>query len=110
MKPSFEDRTRQIDGRISILRTLFESTPALINGTVAYRDRQDFSAVKKIRDQAFTHVKEAVDKIRKCGQFVFWRNAARVKGYRSDYLRRINRRSTEDNTEPVPGPFGMIRH
>jgi hypothetical protein len=31
----FEDRTRQIDGRISILRTLFESTPALINGTVA---------------------------------------------------------------------------
>ena len=70
----------------------------------ATRDRKDFSELKKIRDQAFTHVKEAVDKIRKCGQFVFWRNPARVKGYRSNYLRRLNRRSTEDNTEPVPVP------
>ena len=72
--------------------------------SAAYRDRQDFSEVKKIRDQAFTHLKEAVDKIRKCGQFVFWRNAGRLKGYRSDYLRRIKRRSTEDNNEPVPVP------
>jgi len=70
----------------------------------ATRDRQDFSEFKRIRDQAFTHVKEAVDKIRKCGQYVFWRNPARVKGYRSNYLRRLNRRSTEDNTEPVPEP------
>ncbi|MHC4397786.1 MAG: Ig-like domain-containing protein, partial [Planctomycetota bacterium] len=31
----FEDGTRQIDGRISILRTLYDSAPALINGTVA---------------------------------------------------------------------------
>jgi len=70
----------------------------------ATRDRQDFSAVKKIRDQAYTHVKEAVDKIRKCGQYVFWRNAGRVKGYRSNYLRRLRLSSTEDNTEPVPEP------
>ena len=70
----------------------------------ASRDREDFSEVKKIRDQAFTHVKDAVDKIRKCGQFVFWRTPARVKGYRSNYLRRLSRRSTEDNTEPVPQP------
>jgi hypothetical protein len=35
----------------------------------AYRDRQDFSEAKRIRDQAFTHLKEAVDLIRKCGQF-----------------------------------------
>jgi len=70
----------------------------------ASRDRQDFTASKKIRDQAFTHVKEAVDKIRKCGQYVFWRNAGRVKGYRSNYIRRVNRRNTEDNTEPEPAP------
>jgi hypothetical protein len=70
----------------------------------ANRDRQDFSEFKKIRDQAYTHVKEAVDKIRKCGQYVFWRNPGRVKGYRSNYLRRINRRSTEENNEPVPDP------
>ena len=70
----------------------------------ATRDRQDFSEFKKIRDQAFTHLKEAVDKIRKCGQYVFWRNPARVKGYRSNYLRRLNRRSDEDNTEPDAAP------
>ena len=70
----------------------------------ATRDRQDFNEFKKIRDQAFTHLKEAVDKIRKCGQYVFWRNAARVKGYRSNYIRRINRRNTEDNTEPDAAP------
>jgi hypothetical protein len=70
----------------------------------ASRDRQDFSEFKKIRDQAFTHVKEAVDLIRKCGQYVFWRNASRVKGYRSNYLRRLNRRSNEENNEPEPGP------
>jgi hypothetical protein len=70
----------------------------------ATRDRQDFSEFKKIRDQAFTHVKEAVDKIRQCGQYVFWRNPARVKGYRSNYLRRINRRSDGNNIEPETGP------
>jgi hypothetical protein len=70
----------------------------------ATRDRKDFSDVKKIRDQAFTHLKEAVDKIRKCGQYVFWRNAARVKGYRSDYLRMLRRRSSDDNNEPDPQP------
>jgi hypothetical protein len=70
----------------------------------ATRDRKDISELKKIRDQAFTYVKEAVDKIRKCGRYVFWRNANRLKGYRSDFLRRLNRRSTEENNEPEPEP------
>jgi hypothetical protein len=71
----------------------------------ASRDRDDFSEIKKIRDQAFTLVKEAVDKIRKCGQYVFWRTPARVKGYRSNYLRRLNRRSTNGSNEPGPAPL-----
>jgi hypothetical protein len=70
----------------------------------AYRDREDFSAVKKIRDQAFTHVKEVVDKIRKCGKFVFWRTPTRLKGYRSNYLRRIRLRGAGENNEPEPSP------
>jgi hypothetical protein len=70
----------------------------------ASRDREDFNASKKIRDQAFTHVKEAVDKIRKCGQYVFWRTPGRVKGYRSNYLRRVHRRSNDENNEPGPEP------
>ena len=68
----------------------------------AFRDREDYSEVKRIRDQAFTHLKEAVDKIRQCGQYVFWRNAARVKGYRSNYLRRLRRRSTDADNESEP--------
>ena len=68
----------------------------------ATSERQDFSEFKKIRDQAYTHVKEAVDKIRKCGQYVFWRNPSRLKGYRSYYLRRLYLRGIGDNTEPEP--------
>jgi hypothetical protein len=70
----------------------------------ATRDREDFSSVKKIRDQAFTHLKEAVDLARQCGQYVFWRNDVRLKGYRSNYLRRLRLRSTEENTEPETAP------
>ena len=70
----------------------------------ATRDREDYHAVKKIRDQAFTHVKEVVDLIRKCGKFVFWRNPVRLKGYRSNYLRRIRLRGAEENNEPGPAP------
>jgi hypothetical protein len=70
----------------------------------ATRDREDYHAFKKIRDQAFTHVKEVVDLIRKCGKFVFWRTPERLKGYRSNYLRRSRLRSNENQTEPGPVP------
>ena len=43
--------------------------------------------VKRIRDQAYTHLKEAVDALRRCGQFVFWKNEDRRKGYTSQYNR-----------------------
>jgi len=74
----------------------------------ATRDREDFSSVKRIRDQAYTYLKEAVDLVRQCGQYAFWRSEDRLKGYRSNYLRRLRLRSTEENTEPgtepVPDP------
>ena len=56
-------------------------------------DREDYREVKKIRYQAFTHLKEAVDYIREYSRYVFWRNAYRLKGYRSNYLRRISLRN-----------------
>ena len=46
---------------------------------------------KKIRDKAYTYMKWAVDEIRECGQYVFWRNKDRKKGYVSAYFRRKNR-------------------
>ncbi|MGD2090616.1 MAG: hypothetical protein PVH61_30870 [Candidatus Aminicenantes bacterium] len=57
-------------------------------------DRKDYLEAKTIRNQAYTHLKEAVDLIRECGKFVFCRNAYRLKGYRSNHLRRIRLRNT----------------
>lgn len=48
---------------------------------------------KKLRDQSYTHLKEAVDAIRQCGQFVFWKDQDRAKGYASDYLRQNRKRA-----------------
>lgn len=33
--------------------------------------------LKVWRDKASTHLKQAVDEIRECGQYVFWRDEAR---------------------------------
>ena len=67
-------------------------------------DSEDYLEAKKIRNQAFTHLKEAVDLIREYGRYVSWRNPARLKGYRSDYRRMLNQRSTRRNRVPEPGP------
>ena len=52
---------------------------------------------KKLRDKAYTHLKEAVDKIRDCGQFVFWKDQDRAKGYASEYKRK-SRKATPQTT------------
>ena len=41
-----------------------------------------------LRDRAFTHMKEAVDEIRRCGQYVFWKDEQRHKGYTSRYMKK----------------------
>jgi hypothetical protein len=38
---------------------------------------EDYLEAKKIRNQAFTLLKETVDLIREYGRYVFWRNPAR---------------------------------
>ena len=63
-------------------------------------DSEDYLEVKKIRNQAFTHLKEAVDLIYDYGKYVFWRNPYRLKGYRSEHARRYKKRSTGRNSVP----------
>jgi hypothetical protein len=46
------------------------------------------STVADPRDRAFTYLKQAIDEIRECGRFVFWRNPDRLKGYTSDYWKQ----------------------
>jgi hypothetical protein len=66
-------------------------------------ERVGYKEAKKIRDQAYTHLKEAVDEIRDCGQFVYWRNTARVQGYRSDYTAKRNKPKPPENEEEDNG-------
>lgn len=57
----------------------------------ATMDREADNAVKLVRDRAYTHLQEAVDAIRQCGQYVFWKRPERRRGYYSSYKRRARR-------------------
>ncbi len=46
----------------------------------------------KIRNQAYTHLAEAVEEIRFHAKHIFWKNPAKLEGYRSEHTRRKNRR------------------
>ncbi len=56
----------------------------------ATSERADSSEAKKIRDQAYTYLKDGVDEVREFGQYIFWRDDARFRGYRSEYFRKHN--------------------
>ena len=58
---------------------------ALANG----EDGNDDDA-KELRDKAYTYMKQAIDEIRTTGQYVFWRDEDRKKGYVSAYFRKKN--------------------
>lgn len=59
-------------------------------------ERQMDSEAMIIRDKAFTFLKLAVDEVRECGKFVFWRNPDRAAGYASDYWQRKRSASAKD--------------
>ena len=63
-------------------------------------ERKEESEAMIIRDKAYTYLKEAVDEIRECGKYVFWRNPERLKGYSSDYWQR-KRSATAKETPQV---------
>jgi hypothetical protein len=68
----------------------------------ATTEREDNSAEKIIRDKAFAYLKLALDEIRACAQYVFWRDEERLKGYVSQYYKR--RRSRKSAAEKTPAP------
>ena len=59
---------------------------------------------KKIRDRAYTHLKDAMAEIRHAGQYVFRLNKERYQGYISDRLRqkkiRLARNSKKKQKQP----------
>jgi hypothetical protein len=61
----------------------------------------DSSPVIDIRNKAYTHLKEAVDEIRRVGQYVYWRDEKKFAFYASQYVRKLNapRKKTETPAE-----------
>ena len=58
----------------------------------ATNSRLESSSAKKNRDQAYTHLKEAIDEIRVYARFVLRDDKERLKGYTSNHLRLQNAR------------------
>jgi hypothetical protein len=65
---------------------------ALLAQTIA--SREELRVAGRIRNQAYTHLKEAVDQIRQAGQYAFRGNKERLRGYRSAHLRQAKLRQT----------------
>ncbi|MCP5108348.1 MAG: hypothetical protein GY950_33485 [bacterium] len=66
----------------------------------ANSDKLAVQEVKKIRDQAYTHLKEAMDEVCKCGQFLYRYDRERMRAYRSEHLRKKNlKRRSESKTK-----------
>lgn len=61
-------------------------------------ERLSNSHLKVTRDKAYTYLKQAVDEIRHHGQYVFWRDAERAKGYVSRYNKRRSKNSKNDKS------------
>ena len=55
-------------------------------------DKLEKSPEKDIRDRVFTIMDTAVDKIRKCGRSVFWKDSSRASAYASAYMRKQRRK------------------
>lgn len=62
-------------------------------------ERESYNAAKKIRDQAYTHLRESVDRIYAYGQYAFWRNEKRLQGYSSSYLRKMRQKQLKAAAE-----------
>ena len=79
-------------------------------------EREEENDGKNIRDRAYTHLKEAVDRIYECGQFAFRKDDERRRGYRSNYMYKRRKRyegkapieDSEPSKSPVPNPVNKV--
>lgn len=69
---------------------------AAANGEVS-----DDQSAKKMRDKAYSYMKAAVDEIRAVGQYAFWRDEDRRRGYVSRYFRKKNQNKKKTSLETV---------
>ena len=60
---------------------------------------KETSPLLELRNKAYIHLKEAVDEIRRVGQYVFWKNEKKVRAYSSSYLRKRNKAYSKNENE-----------
>ena len=71
---------------------------AKVNGV-----RESNSPIKILRDKAYLYLKQAMDEIRKAGQYIFWHNKNQRKLYASKYMRRkISKQREKSDVVEVP--------
>lgn len=82
--------------RAGELKTILGDLLAKVN-----LEKMEKSPEKDLRDRAFTYMAMAVEKIRKCGRSVYWKNPQHAAKYASDYSRRQRRKSEKSKNEKV---------
>ena len=97
LKPWYPDGERAGCGTLVRLDAATTRSDALATLLAARESDAPDDPPKKVRDQAFTYLKEAVDEVRDCGRYVFRKNPQRAAGYVSQYARR--RRGRSEATE-----------
>lgn len=61
---------------------------------------KEVSEVKSIRDKAYTYMDDALIKIRKHGQYVFWEDPERLNLYKSDFMSNL-RHKRKNNVKNI---------
>lgn len=95
-----KDLLKAIGLDLKLLNTAAETADELsallakANGEVSEDDN-----AKELRDRAFTYMKLAVDEIRTVGQYVFYKDDVRKRGYISQYLKRVRERYNSNNAK-----------
>lgn len=52
-----------------------------------------------LRNRTYTYLKLAVDEVRTCGKYVFHGNDERLRGYRSEFIRKYNNKAQKEKSK-----------
>ncbi len=73
-----------------------DTSDRLANLLAEKESGRDVNQHRVIRDKAYSLLKESVDEIYACGQYLFYKEEKRKRQYSSDYMRERNRRQYQD--------------
>ena len=66
---------------------------------MAHGSKSEKNQSRIIRDKAYLHLQEAVEEIYRVGQYVFWKDDDRLKGYYSKYKRKKSKKKKKDGDD-----------